>query len=121
MSRVPPLLAWVLLVQTTLAWRESVRRMRDNRRRHPARYRVVRFEDLVTDPRSEVARICEWLGIEFEDAMLDRVVESHGQSLGSSGFDADAASRWRDQLSPLAAGWFRLWLGRELRNAGYDT
>ncbi len=121
LRRVPPLLAAVLLVQTTLAWQESAMRIRENRRRHADRYLVVRFEDLVTDPRAEVARICRFAGIEFEEGMMDRVVESHGQALGSPGFDAKAAERWRSQLSPPARLWFRLWLGGGMRAAGYRT
>ena len=119
LNRVPGGLAAVLLVQTTLAWLESVARLRDNRRRDPERYLVVRFEDLVTDPRGQVERVCRFAGIPFEEPMLDRVVESHGQALGSSGFDVGAADRWRGQLSPAAERWFRLWLGRRIRAAGY--
>ena len=79
----------------------------------------MRFEDLVTDPRAEVERVCRFLGIPFEEAMLDRVVVSYGQTLGSSGFDAGAADRWRSQLNPLASAWFRAWLGGRMRAAGY--
>jgi hypothetical protein len=119
LNRVPGALSAVLLVQTTIVWVDSVARMRENRRRHPNRYLVVRFEDLVSQPRAEVRRICRFVGIPFEEPMLDRVVESHGQTLGSSGFDAGAADRWRAQLSPPAAWWFRLWLAGRIRAAGY--
>ena len=119
LNRVPGGLAAVLLVQTSIAWLEGIVRLHENRRRHPNRYSVVHFEDLVTDPRGEVGRVCRFLGIPFEEAMMDRVVVSHGQTLGSSGFDAGAADRWRAQLSPLAAAWFRLSLGRRMRAAGY--
>lgn len=121
LNRVPGALAALLLVQTTLTWLESVARLRDNRRRHPDRYLVVRFEDLVTTPRSEVERVCRFLGIPFEEPMLDRVVVSYGQTLGSAGFDADAADRWRAQLPPVASAWFRVWLGRRMRAAGYPA
>jgi hypothetical protein len=119
LNRVPGGLATVLLVQTTVAWLDSVARLRDNGRRHPGRYLVVRFEDLVTAPRETVERICAFVGVPFEEAMLDRVVESHGQALGSRGFDAHAADRWRTQLSPLARRWFAAWLGRRMRQFGY--
>jgi hypothetical protein len=119
LNRIPGALAAVLLVQTTLAWLDSVSRLRDNGRRFPGRYLVVRFEDLVTAPRATVERLCAFAGIPFEEPMLDRVVESHGQALGSRGFDAAAADRWRAQLSPLARRWFRLWLGARMRQLGY--
>jgi hypothetical protein len=120
LRRLPPLLAGVLLVQTTLAWQESVLRIREMHRRNSGRYLVVRFEDLVADPRAEVSRICAFLGIEFEESMMDQVVVSHGQTLGAPGFDAQAADRWRNQLSTLAAAWFRFWLGGRMRSTGYD-
>ena len=119
LNRIPGGLAAVLLVQTTLAWLDSVGRLRDNGRRFPGRYLVVRFEDLVTAPRETVQRLCAFVGIPFEEPMLDRVVESHGHALGSRGFDAAAADRWRSQLSPLAGRWFRLWLARRMRTVGY--
>jgi hypothetical protein len=120
LNRIPGGLAAVLLVQTTIAWLESVARLRDNGRRHAGRYLVVRFEDLVTDPRATVERVCRFVGIPFEEQMLDRVVVSHGQTLGSSGFDAGAADRWRGQLSTVAQRWFRTWLGSRMRQFGYD-
>ena len=64
-------------------------------------------------------RVCRFVGIPFEEVMLDRVVVSYGQALGSTGFDIAAADRWRAQLSPLASWWFRLWLGARIRAAGY--
>jgi hypothetical protein len=120
LAKVPPLLAAVLLVQTTLLWQESVLHLRRNRARFPDRYLVVRFEDLVASPRQEIERICRFLGVEFEEQLLDRVVVSHGQALGAAGFDADAATRWRRQLRPSTARWFNAWLGRSMRAVGYS-
>jgi hypothetical protein len=119
LNRIPGGLAAVLLVQTTITWLESVARLRDNARRYPGRYLVVRFEDLVTHPRATVEHVCGFVGIPFEEVMLDRVVVSHGQTLGSAGFDAGAADRWRGQLSPLARRWFGAWLGGRMRQFGY--
>jgi Sulfotransferase family len=121
LTRVPPALAGVLLVQTTLAWQESLVRLKRSRARHPDRYLVVRFEDLVAAPRKEVERICGFLGIVFEEPMLRQVVVSHGQAEGSAGFDVGAANRWRSQLGRGAALWFRVWLGSRMRSSGYDS
>jgi hypothetical protein len=120
LAKLPPLLAVVLLVQTTILWQESVLHMKRNRARFGDRYLVVRFEDLVSSPRTEIERICRLLGVEFEEQMLDRVVVSHGQALGTLGFDAQAATRWRRQLRPSTAKWFDLWLGRSMRAIGYS-
>jgi hypothetical protein len=119
LRRVPPLLAAVLALETTLVWKESVTLLRQNRSRHRERYLVVRFEDLVADPRPQVERICRFIGIPFEEAMLEQVVVSYGQSVGDAGFDAAAAERWRSQIGPVASAWFRLWLGRDIDAFGY--
>jgi hypothetical protein len=49
---------------------------RTNRQLHAAlaageRYLLVRYEDMVARPEATVARLCGFLGVAFEDAMLD--------------------------------------------------
>lgn len=119
LSRVPLLLPGFVLVETTLAWMESISRLERNRRRYAGRYLSVRFEDLVADPGAEVRRVCTFLGVPFEPAMLEQVVVSRGHSLGSIGFDTAAATRWRDRIGPWADRWFRAWFGRRLRRLDY--
>ncbi len=119
LRRTGPLFASLVLLQTTGAWLESVRRLRSHARRYADSYLVVRFEDLVTDPEHQVRRLCGFLGIPFEGAMLDQIVVSHGRNLGMAGFDREAASRWRSELGTLAATWFRIWTGRQRRSLGY--
>lgn len=40
-----------------------------NHHRHPDRFHLMRYEDLVADPRATLAPICEKIGIEFADTM----------------------------------------------------
>lgn len=116
---VRPLLAGFVLIETTLAWLESVIRLERNRQRHADRYLSVRFEDLVSEPEREIRRVCEFLQVPFEPPMLEQVVVSRGHRLGSAGFDRGAASRWRARLGPAGRGWFRAWFGPRLRKLGY--
>lgn len=117
--RVPALLAAFMAVQTAAAWAEAARRARRNARRFPDRFRIVRFEDLVRDPEATTRDLCTFLGVEFDPAMLQQEVVSMGTAAGRSGFDREAASRWRTAISPLADRWFRLVLGGDLRTHGY--
>jgi sulfotransferase family protein len=39
---------------------------------------TVRYEDLTSDPAREMRRICDFLGLEWEPAMLDYAKASHG-------------------------------------------
>lgn len=119
LRHAPPLLAAFVLLETTFAWLESVARLARHRSRHRDRYLAVRFEDLVTAPERVVRRICNFLGVPFEEAMLEQIVVSRGHRVGASGFDRAAAGRWRDRIGPLARAWFRVVLGPRMRRLGY--
>jgi len=59
---------------------------------------TVRFEDLIADPRETVARICDFLGIAFDESML--AAEDIGSSAkadqpGRRGINPEASGRWR--------------------------
>ena len=40
---------------------------------------VVRYEDVTADPRTETQRICEFLGVPWEEGMLDYGRFDHGR------------------------------------------
>ena len=121
LRRLRPVLAPFVLVQTTLAWLESIRLLERNSRRHGGSYLHVKFEDLVGQPEQEIRRICAFLGVPFEPPMVDRVVVvSHGRNLGNAGFDPDAAHRWQRDIGPVGRAWFGAWFGRHLRRLGYE-
>jgi amino acid adenylation domain-containing protein len=90
---------------------------------HTRRQMRLRFEDLVRRPREEMGRVSEFLGVPFEESMLQPYADAqsrmtdavgpHGRMLGDVKFhehkaiDAAAAESWRehlsaDFLSPLA-------------------
>lgn len=53
-------------------WRRAAEMHRDHAERlGPERYLLVRYEELVTDQRATLARVCAFLGIELTDAMLE--------------------------------------------------
>ena len=119
LRQMRPALAPFALVQTTLAWLESVSLLERNARKHAGRYLHVKFEDLVAEPEAEIRRICDFIGIPFEQRMTEQVVVSQGRNLGRAGFDRDAARRWQDDIGPFARSWFAAWFGRRLRRLGY--
>jgi hypothetical protein len=121
LRRLGLLLAPFVAVQTSLAWLESISLLERNSRRHRGSYLRVKFEDLVGQPVEEVKRICDFLGVPFEQPMVDQVVVvSHGRNLGAAGFDPHAASRWRDDIGPIGRAWFGAWFGKRLRRLGYE-
>jgi hypothetical protein len=119
LAAVPALLAPFVLVQVTTAWAVAVHRHRVLSRRYPGRYRLMRFERLVTTPQETVAGLCEFVGVELEPRMLEQKVTSRGALVGELGFDAGAADRWRSEIGPLARLVIEALLGRRLAELGY--
>ena len=91
--RWPAALAAFVLLQVTWSWAAAVHRHRRLSRRYPRHYRMLRFEDLVTEPLETLERLCSFLGIELEPRMLEQKVTSRGARVGEAGFDAGAADR----------------------------
>ena len=120
---IDPLLAPVEAVRTTVAWLRAARLHRRYRRTLGERYLLVRYEDLVADPERELRRVCEFLGVEFDAAMIAEIdVVGSSFSAGrhdGSGFDEARATRWRQEVSAIGLGWFRLATGSELKRFGY--
>jgi hypothetical protein len=119
LRQVPPLARILIMAEVAWAWSLAVDRHGRLAREYPDRYLLVRFEDLVRSPASEIRRTCAFLGVELEPAMLDQHVVSRGDRLGSPGFDAGAADRWRDRISSREAAWLRWFLGRRPARFGY--
>lgn len=114
-------LAW-----TMRNWLTSVHLARANAARHPKRYYVLRYEDLVGDPALELERVCTFLGEPFDRGMLEMKaypdVLAHG---GNSSFERlDGVSRapvgrFRSVLLPRAVALCEALAGAELERQGY--
>ena len=71
----------------TRQWVRYCDAMDDLRRTAPRRLHVLRYEDLVHEPRMTLTKICRFLGIELEEAML--------RPRPSSRVMTDDVNRWR--------------------------
>jgi hypothetical protein len=76
---------------------EEALRLRDR-----PRVRVVRFEDLAAEPEAESRKLCEFLGLPYEEAVLD--VPKWGSSnvahsSAEKGVSKDVVGKWRDTIS----------------------
>ena len=91
----PSFLTAVVLLQTTITWGAGYRWANRAGSAHRDRFLRVRFEDLVTNPEGELRRLVGFLGIPFDERMLDQRVVSLGVSAGERGIDTRAADRWR--------------------------
>ena len=84
------------------------------------RYDEVRYEDLMADPRGQVAALFGRLGLAASPQVLDAVESESGVS-----FNVDAASphigigKWRTQWGPAELAAFTAVAGSTLADAGY--
>jgi hypothetical protein len=117
--RIPPLMRGFILLEVAWAWAAAVSRHRAYARRFPDAYRMVRFEDLVRDPEATIDDLCAFLGVAPEPAMLEQKVVSKGSLVGQAGFDAGAADRWHETISPGSARWIGRLLGHRIVEMGY--
>ena len=119
LKAVPPLFSLFVILQVTWAWARAIDRHRDLAARFPDRYRMVRFEDLVREPEGTLGGLFDFLGLPLEPKVFERQVTSRGVNLGSQGFDASAADRWKDAISGRARRWLEATLGGRMRAVGY--
>jgi hypothetical protein len=101
-------------------WRESVRAAAADGPALGPRYRRVRYEDLLADPRAGIAGILDWLELATTPEALDAIaaegVAEFNVSTASPGVSAD---KWRTELSPADIGVVEDIAGDELVANGY--
>ncbi|MFC2023135.1 sulfotransferase [Chloroflexota bacterium] len=105
------------------SWLGCVRRHHQYQKAYPQRYYLLRFEDLIADPRASLTRLCDFLDVSFSEVMLrQRVVNSSFGSPDSwaEGFDASANERWRSHMSRAVHRWFVARCKRRLLEFGYQ-
>lgn len=110
-------------VLATVLWRASVLGAAAARRAHgPATVRVVRYEDLVSNPRVVLRELSSWLGEDFHEAMVAVPVHnsSHMTFDRHGGFRPDAIDRWRDKLTDDEVAAVQTVAGRVLRGCRYE-
>ena len=112
----------------TAAWLGSIELGRRNVERHPDRYRLLLYEDLVRDPEGELRAICEFIGEPFEASMLDMSGAADFRDAGGNSsfgrFSAGEISprsvgRFREMLSPRQIAFVQRAAGHEMRSFGY--
>lgn len=86
--------------------------------------RIVHYEDLATDPEKVLRGLCDWLGLDFEPAMLEFRENRHNVGGNPMRFRKTERSvtldeRWRDELGAEDLATFERIAGRLNRSLGY--
>jgi hypothetical protein len=118
----------------TARWLFSVRLGHRNAGRYAGRYRLLRYETLVTDPEGTLREVCEFLGEAYEPSMLelDAVPTYRAKlqaSIDSLPPDARPASGslisaafiggYRRHVTPAEIAFMQSRAGREMESLGY--
>ena len=112
----------------TAEWLASARLAERNERRFPGRYRVVRYETLVSTPAETLRDICAVLGVTFDAEMLrmsngGRFTEKGGNSSYGTRHDGvvsqSSVGRYRSVLTVDQIAFVQLLAGREMSRFGY--
>jgi hypothetical protein len=118
-----PFIDPIEVLHMTKAWFDAARLHIQYEQSYPRSYRLLRFEDLITEPERQIKQICDFLEIPFEREMLEEiyVVGSSYQSRrrGANGFDQRTLERWKDHINPLIRAWFSILGRKHLRRFGY--
>ena len=62
---------------------------------------LLKFEELISQPQESLTQLCDFIGEDFENSLLDaEVVNSKFEENKKKGFDKEIINRWREQLSP---------------------
>lgn len=85
---------------------------------------LVRYEDLATEPRNELERICQFIGIPFEESMLNFKRKVHHNVNGNDMRFGDASeirldTSWTQKLSGDEAAYFNRHAGWLNERLGY--
>ncbi|MDQ3986001.1 MAG: sulfotransferase [Actinomycetota bacterium] len=110
-------------------WAERVAAgFRDGRALGPDRYTEVRYEDFVTNPEALTKTLCDFIGIDFEEQMLDHAEQSRSDVLPrASRYNPNVTKpptqnirSWEDQMPARQVEMFEAIAGDVIEAAGYE-
>lgn len=93
----------------------------------PSRYTLLRYEDLAANPTGELQRLCAFLGVPFEEGMLDfqnRAVTGHVQDqTNREGIrrevHTDSVDKWRKNMPTQAISVVDAMCWDQMQKVGY--
>jgi hypothetical protein len=107
----------------SIMWRAAANAAFAALSRHGAdRIRIVRYEDATDNPEEVVRDLSVWLGVDFDESLLN--VPLHNSSTikfaAGAGISKAPQNRWRQVLSEKEIGVIQQVAGKTLQRAGYE-
>jgi hypothetical protein len=82
--------------------------------------RIVEYERLVSEPDEMFKELCDFVGIDYDDRLLDASVENSSFAGQSKGFTRDSIERWRDELPTETIQELEQFAPKAIVRAGYQ-
>jgi hypothetical protein len=110
-------------------WLFSMNKALDNQKRYPDQYKIIRFEDLASDPEKTMKDVCAFIGEDYSPEMLSMSGASdHTSSGGNSSFgkiepgkiSQKPIGRYREVLSNIEIAYIQMFTGKFMRQLGYE-
>lgn len=111
------------LLLMSMLWRSTVgaaeRALRDF---GSGRIRLQRYEDLARAPQENLAAICEWLSLPFEEGMLRAPMSNSSFSKYEerNGVSTESVDRWRNKLSTVEIGMIQAVCRKPMNRMRYE-
>jgi len=114
------------LASTALDWNYKIYRIEKSfLKLADDRKMTVRYEDLLDNPVNIVKDICSFIGVEFEEQMMDYhktshfYIGKHHSDLIFKSIDSKNMYKWKENLRPIETRVFELLSGYNLKKYGY--
>jgi hypothetical protein len=108
------------IVVNALLWKGAMEASQQAVSRHgPGRVQLVRYEELVSEPEATLRRLTDWLGIAYEESMLDVPVTRSSYDDAAHGISQAPLERWREKLTPTEISVVQTCCGGVMARLGY--
>jgi len=109
------------MLRAAQRWADGVRKARADGVSLGGDYLELRYEDLLAGTEAELRRLCTFLGVEFEPAMLElaRSTENLGDARGAQRVVADNHGKFRKKMPPRTLARVEEIAGPVLLECGY--
>lgn len=108
-------------IVTSLLWKSSMNLIPTLKKNVPTENLLINYyEKLVSNPESNIKKICEFIREDFEPKMLDVDDPNSSHQMNHKGIFATSVGRWKKELPPEDAFVAQLILRNELKLHGYE-
>ena len=104
-----------------IRWLRSIQLHHQYQQRYPNNYYLLKFEDLIRDPETELRALCRFLEIDFApDALEMKVVNSSFDKSNNAGFERLSINRWQQFIHPITSKFIVSLCGKHLSQFDYQ-